>query len=105
MKLTIELSDVQLDGFKLLGITTTKELAEVADTATMASLRSRISAKVESAEADAATAYDHFANRGIQLPIHREEWISNSRDEFETAFVALGGKRRAKKDEVVPDTK
>lgn len=101
MKLTIEISDTQLDAFKLLGLTTSKELTEVVDTATATTLRSRISAKVESAEADAATAYDHFANRGVKLPISREEWISNSRDEFETAFVALGGKRRAKKGEEV----
>lgn len=101
MKLTIEISEAQESALKLLGVVKSKEVTELADNAVATTLRSRISAKVESAEADAATAYDHFANRGMKLPISREEWISNSRDEFEIAFMALGGKRRTKKGEEV----
>lgn len=101
MKLNIELGEAQVAAAKLLGITMSKDVQSLVDTAIMNTLRARISTSADSASADALLAYDKYAHDGVVFPCARGEFAAMQTQKFEDAFVALGGKRR---ERTVKDT-
>jgi hypothetical protein len=92
-KLSVTLTDAQQKAVELLGLSTSEDLQKLADSAVANSIRSKMNAQAETKEVEAGKAYD-LISRSMKLPIAREDFVSKSMSEFDSALKNLGGRKR-----------
>lgn len=100
MKVTIELTDAQVNAFTKLGVDTTKATQGFCEAGVNNKLKSAVMAALKRVVVDGEAQYKALSAH-MELPITCSEFISKASTQFYQSAQALGGRQMKPLDEVV----
>ena len=102
MKVTIELSDAQAQALEVIGIDTTKQRDEFANSAVNNKLKSTVMNALKRVVVDGEAQYKALSKH-MTLPLSSAEYIAAASTNYYRVAQSLGGRTMKPLDEIVRD--